>query len=681
VPLFYLTILLVTSNLGYFSIEAVDMSEEKLETDFLEQELRDAAQEVEVAADTALLHSYEAKDQYILGNWYVQVGMYERAIDVYKKVIKLEPNFARAHHNLGFAYYKVGDFDEARRDLQTAINLNPQNAYFHYTLGLLLHDYPEFEEAIDSFSQAISLNPEYIEALYERGILYDKLKHFKEAKKDFETILQIRSNFQDARHNIGIIYIKLKQWDKAEETFLQCLEFDSNDADVFYHLGGIYLGSSGDIQRAIDSLENAVYLSPTHLDAHYGLAQLYAKLRHAQSFTSLEGKPDYRRKAIDQFLELIRINENLQTFEKLDEVFFILGSLYDDEPDDADLAIQSYRTGLEYAQSPEAHNNLGVLYSLKDMLENATEEFKQSIQLNPDYEHPYHNLAKIYFYERDEEILKDFQNWLENEPDNAAKILLNLSLALVDVARSEAYQSIYSKLHKIKNLIGVSGSKFRRTTRICQDNPELSKQLTGILAEQENYYNEMVSLLRTLKQEDFVFDIVDINKTLSSVIEHTCPKLSACGIECQQIFSEDLPQVKGDYIQLKEVFNNIILNAAEAMEYGGLLRIETEYDDMNSAVRLTFTDTGRGIPQGEQDNVLKPGYSLKEKGSGFGLSIAQRIVREHQGKIELTSVEGVGTTIMIHLPVDLEVVPIQTNLQMRPIFYEAPDDLIMDELA
>jgi len=661
------------------------MSEEKLDTDFLEQELRDAAQEVEVAADTVLLHSHEAKDQYILGNWYVQVGMYERAISVYKQVIELEPNFARVHHNLGFAYYKAGDFDEAKHELQIAINLNPQNAYFHYTLGLLLHDYPEFDAAIDSFSQAISLNPEYIEALYERGILYDKLKRFEEAQKDFETILQLRPTFQDARHNIGIIYIKLKQWDKAEETFLQCLEFDPNDADVFYHLGGIYLAASGDIQRAIDSFENAVYLSPAHLDSHYGLAQLYTKLRRAQ--------PDYRRKAIDQFLELIRINENLQTFERLDEVFFILGSIYDDEPDDADLAIQAYRTGLEYAQSPEAHNNLGVLYSLKDMstptpgaslglrLENAIEEFRQAIRLNPDYEHPYHNLAKIYFYERDEEIRKDFQSWIETKPNNAAKILLNLSLALVDVARSEAYQSLYSRLHKIKNLIGVTGSKLRRAVRNCQDNSELSKLLTEVLTGQENYYNEMVSLLRILKQEDFVFDVVDINQTLSSVIDHICPKLSSCGIEYQRIFSEDLPQVKGDYSQLKEAFNNIILNAAEAMENGGLLQIKTEYDDMGSAVKLTFTDTGHGIPKEELYNVLKPGYSLKEKGSGFGLSIVQRIVREHQGKIDLTSVEGVGTTVTIHLPVDLEAVPIQTNLQMRPIFYEAPDDLIMDELA
>ena len=96
---------------------------------------------------------------------------------------------------------------------------------------------------------------------------------------------------------------------------------------------------------------------------------------------------------------------------------------------------------------------------------------------------------------------------------------------------------------------------------------------------------------------------------------------------------------------------------------------------------MTFTDTGHGIPNGEQDNVFKPGYTLKEQGSGFGLSIVYRVVREHRGRITLTSSEGMGTTITIHLPADFEASPIHTNLQMRPIFYEAPNDLIVDELA
>ncbi len=160
------------------------MSEEKeLNANFLEQELRDTtSQKVEVIADAVLL-----------SDWYIHVGMYEKAISAYQRALELEPNVARIHHNLGFAYYKAGDFDEAQRELETAITLNPQNANFHYTLGLLRHDCRFFAEAIESFSQAIALNPKYIEALYERGILYDKSERYAEAQKDFETILSLQS--------------------------------------------------------------------------------------------------------------------------------------------------------------------------------------------------------------------------------------------------------------------------------------------------------------------------------------------------------------------------------------------------------------------------------------------------------------------------------------------------------
>ncbi|MCZ6681076.1 MAG: ATP-binding protein, partial [Candidatus Poribacteria bacterium] len=92
-------------------------------------------------------------------------------------------------------------------------------------------------------------------------------------------------------------------------------------------------------------------------------------------------------------------------------------------------------------------------------------------------------------------------------------------------------------------------------------------------------------------------------------------------------------------------------------------------------------DTGIGIPYEVRDNLFRPGYTLKHHGSGFGLNIVQRTVRDHRGRIELRSEEGSGTTFTIFLPVDLEATPIKTNLQMRSIFYEAPHELTFEELV
>ena len=68
-------------------------------------------------------------------------------------------------------------------------------------------------------------------------------------------------------------------------------------------------------------------------------------------------------------------------------------------------------------------NNLGLLYLQKDQVQQAAEECRQAIQLNPDYEDPYHNLAKLYFYEHDEGLLKDLQGWLTLRPQKAASII------------------------------------------------------------------------------------------------------------------------------------------------------------------------------------------------------------------------------------------------------------------
>ena len=114
---------------------------------------------------------------------------------------------------------------------------------------------------------------------------------------------------------------------------------------------------------------------------------------------------------------------------------------------------------------------------------------------------------------------------------------------------------------------------------------------------------------------------------------------------------------------------------------GGFLQIKTAYLPESSQIQISFIDTGVGIPYEVRDQLYQPGYTLKQHGSGFGLNIVQRTVRDHRGRTEFHSEEGHGTTFSIYLPVDLEAVPIQTNLQMRPIFYESPHELGFEELV
>ena len=629
--------------------------------------------------ESALPTSKEARDQYALGNWYLEPTQrqYSLAINAYKRALELDPDCAAVYHSLGFAYYKEGEFDLARDALQKAIELNPLNANYHYVFGQLLEDWTELEgawdRAIGEFTRTIELNPSHIEAWYNRGLLYEKLGDLEKACDDFRQVVSREPTFHAARHNLGVLYIKQQQWEDAERVFEEILEVEPREPDAHYHLAEIYLNRYSDVNRAIDCLQYAIERDPEHLDARFELGLLYAKHRYT--------RPEFRQQAIDQFIELIKRNDELQTFESLDQVFFVLGSLYDDHPEDADLAIYAYKAGLEHAPSPQAQNNLGLLYLQKNMVDKAAGAFKQAIQLYPDYESPYHNLAKLYFYERDEEILKDLQAWLAAEPQTAARIIFHLTLSLMDVARGEAYQSLYSHLHRVKNLISATGGQLRLASRRAVPDSELHTSLNQILTQHEECYNEMVALLQQLRTEEPVFGLIDINRILDTLLRNLMPVLEAKEIDCQQIFDTRLPSVKGDSSQLKEAFNNLIINAVDAMEGGGFLQIKTAYLPESSQIQISFIDTGVGIPYEVRDQLYQPGYTLKRHGSGFGLNIVQRTVRDHRGRTELHSEEGHGTTFSIYLPVDLEATPIQTNLQMRPIFYESPHELGFEELV
>lgn len=625
----------------------------------------------------------EARDQYRLGNLYTESALYEYAVDAYKRAISSDPSYATAHHNLGAVYYKLGLFDEAQEELMSAIKIRPDEPLFHYTLGLVLKDDKKFDECIESFSKAISLSPDYIEAYYRRGSAYFYIGELEKAISDLEEVVKKEPRFRDALYNLGVTYISLKRWEDARRTFLRQLEIEPHDVDAIYYLAIINIENDKDLEQAISNLNRVLEIDPEHLRSRFQLALIYARQRY-ENIT-------HRKESIDHLLKLIDIYEDTEDFDHIHDAFFLLGSLYDDDPNDIDLAIAAYERGLELADwSAEAHNNLGVLYSKKGLVDKAVIHLRHAIALDPDYGGPYHNLAKIYFYQRNEEIIKDFQFWIENITEDSAKIIFNLTLALIDVGRAEACESIYSRAHKIKNLIGVAGSKLRRVIR--DFGMEKDIRLNEVLDEQEKCYNEMVNLLGTLKHEGIVLDMVDINSTINSVImqlgfkPYENSELSLCNefcfgnIKCYTKFAQTLPKIKGDYKKLKEAFSNIIINSIEAIKDNGIINISTNYSESSFGIEITFIDTGIGIPIKDIDNIFKPGYTTKRTGSGFGLSIVNRIIAEHKGNIRISSKEGEGTEVKIYIPVNLELAPIHTSLRMRPVVYEDPSELISTEV-
>jgi len=139
---------------------------------------------------------------------------------------------------------------------------------------------------------------------------------------------------------------------------------------------------------------------------------------------------------------------------------------------------------------------------------------------------------------------------------------------------------------------------------------------------------------------------------LSAILEETLnflrPEIDDRNVLVEVESEKSLPSVRVDGDQIKQVFFNIIRNAVEAMEGGGILKIHLASTDLFAMV--SFRDSGSGISADDIGKIFDAYKTSKKHGSGLGLMIVQRIIRDHGGEIEIDSAPGRGTTFTIYLP-------------------------------
>jgi two-component system, sporulation sensor kinase E len=140
----------------------------------------------------------------------------------------------------------------------------------------------------------------------------------------------------------------------------------------------------------------------------------------------------------------------------------------------------------------------------------------------------------------------------------------------------------------------------------------------------------------------------NINAIVEEAVRFFSAEIEARDIVVETELRSDLPLLQLDRGQMKQAFYNVIKNSFEAMKRRGILRIRTDMDE--SHVRVSFIDTGGGMSAETLSHVFEPYYTTKERGTGLGLLIVRRIVREHGGELAIESTEGKGLTLTIRLP-------------------------------
>jgi len=144
---------------------------------------------------------------------------------------------------------------------------------------------------------------------------------------------------------------------------------------------------------------------------------------------------------------------------------------------------------------------------------------------------------------------------------------------------------------------------------------------------------------------------IQVNQVITTVLKLVRDQAIFHGITIEILLAENLPEIRGDVSRVEEVFLNLFLNAADAMQGNGKLEIKTELGN-DGRVRITVSDTGKGIDQESLPHIFEPFFTTKEpgRGTGLGLAIVYGIVQRHQGTIQVESTPGKGTTFILTFP-------------------------------
>jgi two-component system, sporulation sensor kinase E len=140
----------------------------------------------------------------------------------------------------------------------------------------------------------------------------------------------------------------------------------------------------------------------------------------------------------------------------------------------------------------------------------------------------------------------------------------------------------------------------------------------------------------------------NLNTIVEEAVRFFTPEIHDRDIVVEQELRSDLPLLQLDRDQMKQAFYNVIKNSLEAMQRHGTLRIQTDMDDTHVLIR--FVDTGHGMSAENLSRVFEPYFTTKPSGTGLGLLIVRRIVREHGGELSIESGQGKGLTLTIRLP-------------------------------
>jgi PAS domain S-box-containing protein len=241
---------------------------------------------------------------------------------------------------------------------------------------------------------------------------------------------------------------------------------------------------------------------------------------------------------------------------------------------------------------------------------------------------------------------------------------------LIEVERMASVGRMASHLaHEIRNPLTAIGGFAASIARQHQDDAKTCRNASIIFEEARRLERTLVNVLDYTRPLRPAKVPVSINEIVAETLQQFESQLKDEGISLGLSLDDDLPEVMADGEMIKQVVINLVKNAVEAMEGRGpgALRIATSVGDGEVSVHVG--DTGIGMRQDTVSNLFSPFFTTKIGGVGLGLSVVQRIIAQHNGRIEVETEPGVGSTFTVTLSVEGQrdvQAPAQARSETRP---------------
>jgi PAS domain S-box-containing protein len=208
--------------------------------------------------------------------------------------------------------------------------------------------------------------------------------------------------------------------------------------------------------------------------------------------------------------------------------------------------------------------------------------------------------------------------------------------------------------HEINNPLGVM---LGYTQLLLRDHPagsQIYDDLKTIEKHARNCKQVVEDLLKFSRSTQTRKSSIDINQCVGEVISLLAHQLELDKISVETRLSPNLPKVTADGEKLKQVFMNLLMNARQAISGQGRIFVGTESDGGKKVIRVLFSDNGCGIHPDHITKIFDPFFSTKPvgEGTGLGLSVSYGIVQDHNGRVEVESGPGKGSTFTVELPVE-----------------------------